>query len=78
MRLLSSRSALGSSLKVLSDARKSVKKLVFGNEKRAKNVVVALKIKVNNKKNKELKPLIAIGRKSNAVYVGRKRLLPKV
>jgi hypothetical protein len=62
---------------LLTDAKKEVKKLVFGDEKRAKNVVLALKQKLKSKTYKHLAETLVVGRAGSEVYIGPKTKMSK-
>jgi U3 small nucleolar RNA-associated protein 14 len=62
---------------LLTDAKKEVKKLVFRDEKRAKNVVLALKQKLKSKTYKPFAETLMIARAGSEVYIGPKAKIPK-
>jgi hypothetical protein len=62
---------------LLADAKKEVKKLVFADEKRAKNVVLALKQKLKSKTYKQFGETLIVGRLGSEVYIGPKTKMSK-
>ncbi len=58
--------------KLLNNAKKHIHKLEFESEEHAKNVVNAIKTKLNSRKYKKVKNSYRVGQQGNTVYVGPK------
>ena len=58
--------------RLLANAKKEIHKLEFESEEMAKNVLMAIKTKLNSRKYKKVKNSYRIGRQGNTVYVGPK------
>ena len=58
--------------RLLNNAKKEIHKLEFETEEHAKNVVNAIKTKLNSRKYKKVKNSYRVGRQGNTVYVGPK------
>lgn len=58
--------------RLLNNAKKHIHKLEFESEEHAKNVLLALKTKLNGRKYKKVKNSYRVGRQGNTVYVGPK------
>jgi len=62
---------------LLNEAKHTVKKLEFKSEKRAKNVVLAIRTKLGKMKKDDPLKALFVGRQGSTVYVGPKAKLPK-